>query len=73
MERVDWFEAAIMASMARDRAETSSFRYQSKSIMKSVMLSWCVIKMNSVFLTGVTEFWVENGVQMMILRHLTWR
>ena len=46
MEGVEFLEVAVASSM-RFWVEASSFRYLSRSTMKSVMPNWCMTKTSS--------------------------
>ena len=78
VEGVEFLEAAAAALM-RFWVEASFLRYQSKSMMKLVMPSWCMTEMSSTWswvctsqvtclIVGAMEFQVVNGEFMMMLR-----
>ena len=82
-EGVEFLEAAAAPSM-RFSVEASSRRYLSKSMMKSVMPSWCMTETSSTqsqvctsramcLMVGVMELWVVNREFMITPRHSTWR
>ena len=78
-EGVESLEAAAASSM-RFWVEASSFKYLSRSTMKSVMPNWCMTEMSSTqswvctswaicLMVGVMELWVVNGEFMITPRH----
>ena len=82
-EGVEFLEAAAASSM-RCWIEASSFRYLSRSTMKSVMPNWCMTEMSSAqsqvcssWVTCLTveamELWMENREFMITPKCSTWR
>ena len=83
VEGVEFFKVAVASSM-RFLVETSSLRYLSKLMMKSVILNWCMTEMSSAqsqvcmsramcLMVGAMELWVVKGEFMITLRHSAYK
>ena len=83
VEGVEFLKAVVASSM-RFWVEASSLRYQSRLMIKSVMLNWCMTEISSAqswvctswrtcLIVDAVEFLILKGEFVIMLRHLTWR